>query len=187
VIREGIDALTRGEQNRIARWLPDSMPLAWEKLSREADGEALCVAVLAGAVTVGLSERLGVDPDLVELLDEGGDADPADALALIVDPCDLWSPIELQLADAAVSSLDDELDDEAWEAAHTAVLVEQVARLASKRHRSRLVRLVGYVEAQLPWPEFPRASRRLAEACERFRRDRTVRSQLAVYLLGDLL
>jgi hypothetical protein len=187
VVREGIDALTRGERHRIARWLPDSMPFAWEKLSRDLDEESLCVAVLAGAVTAGLSERLGVDCDLVELLDEGGSTDPVDALALVVDPCDLWNPLELQRADAALSSLDDELDDEAWEAARAAVLAAEVERLASKHHRSRLVRLVGYVEAQLPWPEFPHASNVVADACERFRRDRAVRPQLAVCLLGDLL
>jgi hypothetical protein len=187
VIPEGVDALTRGERQRIARWLPESMPFAWEKLSREADGEALCVAVLAGAVTAGLSERLGVERDLLELLDENGDADPLNALALALEPCDLWNPLELQRAEAALSSLDDELDDEAWEAASAAVLGAEVERLASKRHRLRLVRLVGYVEAQLPSPEFPHASRLLAEACGQFRRDRKVRSQLAVYLLNDLL
>jgi transposase len=108
-----------------------------------------------------------------------------DVLALVVEPCDLWSPIDAQVAAEALLSPD--LDDQEWEETYEAKLAAQVALLSTKRHRSRLARLVGYVEAQLPWPAFPVASRIVADACGCFRRDRALRAHLSAFLLVDVL
>lgn len=187
LLDEALAALSRGERERIVRWPRETMPLGWQALRRDADEEQLVTALLLAAVVVGLNERGPLDPEVVELLDEDDLADPAEALALAVESRDLWSAVEAQIADDALESLPDELDDEAYEVLWDATLALEAARLATGRHRKRLVRLVGYVRRRLPLPEHPRASAGLAAACAAFERDRAVRGRLAALLLADAL
>jgi hypothetical protein len=109
------------------------------------------------------------------------------ALSLAIDPFDMWSPVEAQIAEEVVARLPDELDDELWDVAHDGVIAAQARQLASARHRKRLVRLVGYVRSHLPVPDFPRASQALDEACANFQRERALRTRLAAFLLAEAL
>lgn len=185
LLEGGVAALSRGERERIVRWPGENAPRAWAELRGLLLEERLAEALVAGAVMAGLNERRGIDPLALDALEYGEEAveDPG-ALAVAIEPSDLWSPAEAEVAGAALDAVpEDELDDERWDA----VVASEAELLATGRHRSRLVRLVGYVRRALPDPDYPRASVALAGACDAFQRDRAVRRRLAALLLTDAL
>jgi len=92
---------------------------------------------------------------------------------------------EATIVDEALMALDDDLDEEEFARAWDATVEREAARLVTDEHRDQLARLVGRLEARLPYPELPVASELLRVACADFRRYAGVRYDLAVWLLGD--
>src|SRR5439155_25877803 len=101
----------------------------------------------------------------LELLEESPDEDAAEALALVLDPGDLWSVYESGVAEGALVELDDDLDDEAYELIWNATVADQARQLYGEWHQARLAELVARLRSRLPLPGWPRASTTLARAC----------------------
>jgi hypothetical protein len=111
--------------------------------------------------------------------------DPAEVLALVVDPLDLWSIAEAITADAALACVPDSLDDDAYTVAWNGVIELVVSRSWSERHERRLSRLVQRVHGQLTFVESAAARDLLTEARAAFEREENVRRKLAGLLLTD--
>ncbi len=189
-IEAGIQALGRGERERIARWALETSPRAWTALREDADEDELVTVLLAASVMLGLIERLHpFRPESVGLLEDDPEAraDPVEALALVLEPADLWCLSEATSLDLALELLPEDLDDDLAEELWHRTVAEVATSLATARHRARLARLVGYVRFHLPAAGFPEASGALASACAAFEADRVVRARLAALLLEDLL
>ena len=185
---EGIASLSRPECNRIEREPRQLLGERWDELVADLERRSPAKALLAGAVTAGLRERLGLQWSRVELLEQDPDTfepDPAGALALVLDPQDLWGPPEVEAAAATLGTLptEDLADDDVW----YSVIHECAGELVSPWHERRLRKLVGYVRFQVPLPDMPRASALLAQACSSFKCDRQLRTRLPGLLLADAL
>jgi len=180
LVDEALSLLDGAELERIARTHAREFPEVWAGLVADVGGEVDAeFAVLAGAVVTALREERRIDVVALELLHEDMPDDPAETLALCIDPCALWSALEADAADTALVAA----GENEWDV----VLASESARLGTPQHERRLVLLVGRVRAQLPVLGFRRVSRAIAGACDSFGRDERVRARLAWMLLGDAL
>jgi SEC-C motif len=185
---EGLRLIDAVEGERIGREHAQEHPRVWRSLVDELGDEELArAAVVRGAIAAGVWERRALGASALELLEESLDEGAAEALALVLDPNDLWSAFESSVADAALLELDDELEDETYEVIWNATVIEQARRLREPWHDARLAELVGRVRSRLPLHGDADASATLARACEDFERDAGVRARLAELLLIDSL
>jgi SEC-C motif len=177
LVEAGLDRLGRRERRRIVS--------AAEALVGELD-EVERHAVLVGAVVGALGETGELDPASLDHLEECEDCreGPAEALAAVLEPCDLWSFDE---ADRAVEELDRVHEALAGQAAFAVMLGVQAGSMWSREHTRRLELLVDRVRAQLPVVGRPLASAALADACAAVQREQGVRMRLAGLLLADAL
>lgn len=159
LIEDGVARLSADERCRIKTAYTSEFPVVWQELSAElgdaADDDNLLVAA---AVVASLHERRRLDPNELAHLDECDDcrSGPAEALASVLEACDLWSVVE------AASE-----DDPVW----------------SNDHERRLELLVARVQRQLPLTEHPLASAALVSACSVVFAEAEVRDRLVALLL----
>ena len=189
LIEEAINVISPAERERISRSFAGWEPQLWASLvAGVRDEVAAETTVLVGAVAVSLAEQPLPDEFVLELLEDDPEiADTAEVLALCLEATDLWSLVEAEAARRAVAAIPDELDEDEYEQRWQAVLEREAALLLTRRHRRRLALLVRRLSAELPFEEFPRASRAVDLACAAFERDPCVRSRLAAMSLGDTL
>jgi hypothetical protein len=180
LVRDALATMDEPELEGIADAHARALPEVWSRavVATGSENEAEC-AVLVGAVVAALDEERRLDAWVLESLGAGAPDDPAETLALCLDPCAFWNPVEAAAADSALA----EAGDDEWESVFDA----EVDRLMTPQHDRRLVLLVGRVRAQLPVRGFRRASRALEAACDSFERDEAVRARLAAMLLEDAL
>jgi hypothetical protein len=165
-----------------ARHSPDG----WRSLCDDIgdEDEAIC-ALLVGAVSASVAERRWLSTEMLLLLEENPPVDPAETLAVVLDPCDLWSLFESYGTYEALADLDVSLDEDDYASLGTATLAAEVERLTTDWHRERLAELVRRVRDQLPLETHAAASAMLAGACEAFEADERLRMRLASMLLDD--
>ena len=175
LVEAGLDLLGRRERGRIVR--------AARALAEELD-EAERLAVLVGAVVAALSEARELDPASLDHLEDCEECrqGPAESLAAVLEPCDLWS---LGEADRVVEELDRVDEAPAGEGAVALMLGLQTGSMWSREHTRRLELLVERVRAQLPVAGRPLASAALADACAAVQSEQGVRMRLAGLLLAD--
>lgn len=160
----------------------DEQPEAWRAIVDElGDAETAARLLGIGAVHAALREgrRLRAsDLELIEDLRELRE-DTLEVLALVVEPCDLWSLGEAVETAAALAAIPPIRYGEA------------VAAEASSRwtddHRARLDLLVERVRRQLPVDGRALASAALAAACAAYANEPRVRGTLPALLLEDAL
>jgi hypothetical protein len=180
LVDDALSTLNGTERERIAHAHAREFPEVWAGLVADVGDETDAeYAVLAGAVVAAMHEERRLDPWLLESMGAEVAQDPAETLALCLDPCAFWNPVEAASVEAALASARD--DD--WES----VLDAEAGRLRTPQHDRRLALLVGRVHDQLPVHGFRRASRAIKAACDSFERDETVRAGLAAMLLDDAL
>lgn len=185
LIDEGLSLLAEEELDRITRAYADEFPREWSRLCEQAGSRPLAEeAVLAGSVAVALRLPRRLDPDRLDLLEESAElrADPAETLALVLDPADLWSVLDAFAADRALAAIPAPSLDAGRRL--TVARAEAKRRWTPLRER-RLARLVRRVERQLPARRFGRASDALDRACEAFAADAELRLTVAALLLAD--
>lgn len=173
LILEGVERLTVADCERIALVLTRDLAEAWASLAADVGNDrAAFEALLAGGVGAALRERRDLEPDLLAIVEEHEEVrrDPAEALAVVLNPCDLWGIDE---ATVAGESGDD-----------FAVLAK---RFWSDDHDRRLAVLVDRVRTRLPAQGYPLASAALERACRACARSRRSRLRLATLLLEDTL
>jgi len=95
---EGMGRLDDSERARIITSFESEYPDLWSSVVSDFEDESLAAEiVLAGAVVVGVSERLRpIDLEGLDLLEGDADAraDSVGALALVLHSADVWSVIE---------------------------------------------------------------------------------------------
>lgn len=185
LVNDALAVLGDRERKRIAALHARAFPSLWASLVADVDDEHVAEqTVVVGAVVAALKEDPRPDDQALDLLD---DDDPAEALALCIDPCNLWSIFEAAMAEQAVAAIPEHLDDDAYARRWDEVLGREADALATKWHRRRLALLVRRLRAQLPIGGFPHASEVLTRACAEFERHKRVRTRLATLLLEDTL
>src|SRR5438132_861836 len=145
-VKAGLATLDAAERRRIVDGFARDQPELWQSALADFGNDALAVElVLDGAVTAGVVERrrpLHSVLDLFEFEPELGD-DAALALALALDPGDLWSVCETVIAGEELDDVPD--DDVVFEAA----AADEAARIATPRHADPLDALVERMLARL--------------------------------------
>jgi hypothetical protein len=177
LLNAGLERMGRRERKRVLRG-------AEALLGALGDDERQ--VVLAGVVVAVLREPRELDPNALDHLEscEACRAEPAETLAAVVEPCDLWSVDEAERAEAALARVPEaELDDRVF----AATLTLQAQAMWSKAHASRLELLVGRVRDRLPADGRPLASTALVEACAAVGQDAGVRVRLAGLMLAGAL
>lgn len=182
LLEEALARISDGEREAMARRYADESPKAWRGLV-DGLGDADVAAKLLGigAVVAALGEDRRLRANDLALIDDARELleDPLEVLALVVEPCDLWSLVEAVEAAEALASVP------------PAQCGEAVAAEASSRwtddHRARLDLLVERVRRQLPVDGRPLASAALGSACDAYANDARVRDTLPALLLEDAL
>lgn len=165
----------------MVRRYADEHSEAWRGIVDElGDAETAAKLLGIGAVGAALAEDRRLRANDLALIDDERELlqDPLEVLALVVEPCDLWSLVEAVETAAALAD----------PSSHRG---ETVAAEASARwtddHRARLDLLVERVRRQLPVDGRPLASAALAAACGAYSNDPRVRDTLPALLLEDAL
>jgi hypothetical protein len=189
LIEAGLGVLGRAGRERIVRAPATACPDEWARLvAQVGDPGKARMSLLVGAVVAALDEYPSVDEFVLESLEDDEEpVDPAEAIALCIDPCDLWSVAEASAANEAVLAIPDHVDDDEYELLWEQAFADAAARLLTHAHRRRLRLLVRRVEAQLPFDGFPAASTAVESACAAFDRDKRLHERVAALLLGDTL
>ena len=189
MLEDGERLLPLAESERIAheheRHFPDLWRSFVDHVGDPAEAEQM---VLAGAIVSALQEARTIDPDVLELIEERGDdlkTDPAELLALVLDPTDVWSIAEAAEVDEALALVPDFLDDDAYAVLWDAAIELALRQSWSERHERRLARLVRRLQARVHPVDRPGASQLLTDACAAFEGDEKVRRRLAALLLVD--
>jgi hypothetical protein len=189
MLEDGERLLPPAESERIAREHERGFPDLWrsfvDDVGDPAEAEQM---VLAGAIVSALQEARTIDPDVLELIEERGDdikTDPAELLALVLDPTDVWSIAEAAAVDEALALVPDFLDDDAYAILWDAAIELALRQSWSERHERRLARLVRRLQARVRPVDRPGASQLLTDACAAFEGDEKVRRRLAALLLVD--
>jgi hypothetical protein len=188
LIDEGATLAGHDGLDRVVDEYAREAPDAWRSLCEDVGSEEdAASALVIGAVLAAVAEYEPPDHELLSLLEEDGGDEPWEALALLLEPGDLWSIVESFEADEAIAALDDTLDDDAYEERWNETLEAAAARLGDGWHDERLRALVARIQERLPFDGYPEASQVLEAACRAFDADTTVRRRLAAALLGDSL
>jgi hypothetical protein len=141
----GVALLPHDERGRIIRMFSGRYPATWTSLCKKAgDVAALETAFAASAVRAAVIDRFPPDPELLERLEEEEFNSPLTAVALVLEPDQVWLYEE---------------------AAFVAFPAPTRAHLSRTRAQAR--RLAGW----LPLEEFPRSSTMLREGCDLVRDD----------------
>jgi hypothetical protein len=182
-VADGIAVLDADERKRIVGGFACDHPEAWRSLLDDfVDEELAGELLLIGAIAAGVAERRDLGEALSLL--EDGDVDSLEALATAIPGEDVWSVVESAETAEALDAVPDELDDDEYERRWTEVLDQQISRLRTPWHDTRLDTLVARVRGALPDTDFPIASRVLLDACERLAE---LREPLLAALLSDSL
>lgn len=182
----GREALGDEERSRIVDGFAAEYPDIWRGILENFGNDELArEIVLNGAVVAGLLERGPLLEFPLALLDAEPGEPPADALALVLDGRDLWSVIESGETAETLDALPDELGYDDYERAWNAALATAAERRATPWHEERLDVLLARVRERLPDDDYPVASARLLDACDRL--DARERRRLAADLLADSL
>ena len=182
LLEAALAQISDDELNTMARRYADERPEAWQAIVDELDdGETATRLLGVGAVGAALREERRLrasDLDLIEDVRELRE-DALEVLALVVEPCDLWSLFEAMETAVALAGIPPTRRGEA------------VATAASSRwtddHRARLDLLVERVRRQLPLDSRPLASAALVAACAAYANESRVRDTLPALLLEDAL
>ena len=177
-------ALAAGERERIVALCTGKYHAVWDVLVEEFGGDAHEAEeiVVAGAIAAFVAESREPHPnDLLHLERcEGCRARAAQALARVLEGCDLWSVLE-------ASSLAGVYED-AGDLREFETIIRTVAAASwTPEHDQRLTLLVQRVRLALPMRGRPLASDVLAEACVRFDADEAVRAETAALMLESAL
>jgi hypothetical protein len=177
LVEAGLQRVGRRERKRILR-AADAL--------LGAIGDEERQVVLIGSVVAAVREQRDLDPTALDHLEscEGCRGEPAESLAAVLEPCDLWSVVEAERAEEALDRVPQAEHDEQFFAA---TITLQAGAMWSEAHTRRLELLVGRVRAQLPLDGRPLASSALAEACSAVERELGARLRLAALLLADTL
>lgn len=182
LLDEALARISDDERDAMARRHADECPEAWRRIVDElGDAETAAKLLGIGAVAAALGEDRRLRANDLALIDDVRELreDPLEVLALVVEPCDLWSLVEAVETAAALAGVPSSRCGEA------------VAAEASSRwtddHRARLDLLVERVRRQLPVDGRPLASAALAAACDAYANDPRVRDTLPALLLEDAL
>jgi hypothetical protein len=193
LLDEGRSILTAVERGRILETVRRELPDLCATLEESVGEEALAKAILMGAVVAGVNERVRVlDTRALWLLEDDSAlrADPAEALSFALRADELWNATEtLRVHDALDAIPDDDYDDDDPELDRlwNRTVAAMAKRMATRAHRRRLERLVGYLRAELPIEGYRLTSEALAAACEAFDRNKSVRRRLMALLLANTL
>ena len=145
------------------------------------DAETAARLLGIGSVVAALGEDRWLRANDLKLIEDVRELreDALEVLALVVEPCDLWSLVEAVETAAALAGIPPTRHGEA------------VAAEASSRwtddHRARLDLLLERVRRQLPVAGRPLASAALAAACDAYANDERIRDTLPALLLEDAL
>lgn len=182
LLEEALGRISGDERNAMVRRYADEQPEAWRGIVGElGDAETAAKLLGIGAVAAALREERRLHANQLELIEDVRELreDALEVLALVVEPCDLWSLLEAVETAAALAGVPSTRRGEA------------VAAEASSRwtddHRARLDLLIERVLRQLPVDGRPLASAALAAAREAYAHDRRVRDTLPALLLEDAL
>ena len=182
LLEEALARISDDEKDALARRYAGEYPEAWRRIVDELDDAEAAARLLGiGAVGAALSEDRWLRANELELIEDVRELreDPLDVLALVVEPCDVWSLVEAVETATALAR------------APSSRRGEAVAAEASSRwtddHRARLDLLVERVRRQLPVDGRPLASAALAAACDAYANDPRVRDTLPALLLEDAL
>jgi hypothetical protein len=178
---EGMGRLGDSERERIVQGFQAEYPALWSSVVADLEDEPLAAEiVLGGAVVAGVLERRQpIDAEGLDMLEDYPDAqaDPVEALALVLHAQDRWSVIESGEAIEALDRAGDLMADR--------VLAAEAERRATTWHHDRLRVLLGRVQSSLPVPGYPLASEALARACEQLQSDKSLHRRLLAELLLD--
>lgn len=170
------------EPDATARRYSAEHPERWRAIVEElGDAEIAARLLTIGAVGAALREERRLRASDLELIEDLRELreDTLEVLALVVEPCDLWSLFEAAETAAALAAIPPIRYGEA------------VAAEASSRwtddHRARLDLLVERVRRQLPVDARALASATLAAACAAYANEPRVRDTLPALLLEDAL
>jgi hypothetical protein len=170
LIEDGGSRLSPGERDRIVQACAAEYGDRWREVAEQVGVEDATTTLLVGAITAALHEVRTLPPDALDHLEvcDVCRGEAAHALALMIDPCDLWSVSEAAfVADAG-----------GW--------VERArAELWTDAHERRLELLVDRLRRLLPMASHARASAALERAFAEFEREAGVRVRLAALLLAD--
>lgn len=100
IVAEGVALIGEGERARLLD--AAAAEVRWQEVVAPArDQEAVRTALLRGAVAAAVHDCHAFDPGLLALLEETPSRpdDPADAIALVLDACSLWSVDDASAAD----------------------------------------------------------------------------------------
>jgi len=182
LLDQALARISDDERNAMARRHADECPEAWRRIVDDlGDAETAAKLLGIGAVVAALAEDRRLRANALALIDDVRELreDPLEVLALVLEPCDLWSLVEAVETAAALAGIPSTRRGEA------------VAAEASSRwtddHRARLDLLVERVRRQLPVDGRPLASAALAAACDAYANDPRVRDTLPALLLEDAL
>lgn len=182
LLEEALARISDDERKAMVRRYADEQPEAWRAIVDElGDAETAAKLLGIGAVGAALREERRLHANRLELIEDVRELreDALEVLALVVEPCDLWSLVEAVETAAALVDAPPTRRGEA-------VAAEAASRWTDD-HRARLDLLIERVRRQLPVDGRPLASAALAAACEAYAHDRRVRDTLPALLLEDAL
>ena len=182
LVEAALGRISGDERDAMTRRYADDNPEAWRGLVDElGDAETAGRLLGIGAVGAALREDRRLRASDLDLIDEVRELfdDPVEVLALVVEPCDLWSLVEAVETAAALDHIPPTRRRET-------VAAETSSRWTDD-HRARLDFLVERVGRQLPVGGRPLATAALAAACDAYANDPRVRDTLPALLLEDAL
>ena len=189
VIDAGIERLPEAERKRMLTYAR-GLSNIWEGLVADTgDEELVSKVVVSAALVAALSERRGLEPARLDLIEESEETrkDVLATLSFVLGPTDLWNLVEAQRVGDSLDEVPEWLDDDEYERRCQETLELERSQIWSEAHERRLCLLVERVAAQLPAEGYPNASAALAAACGLVAENREARLRLAEMLLYDAL
>jgi hypothetical protein len=182
-VDEGLEHVDEAERRRLVAAYSDGYPGPWRSLCAEVGDRALTErALVASAVRAAIGERrLPPRGVLEEVEEEEAVLDsPANVLAFLLSPANVWSIEDAVVAGDAAEGLD--VGPEWFE------VVDEIAETRLERaHPERVRKLARHIARRLPLKGLPRVSALLAEGCKEVERDPALAEELAVMLLSTYL
>ena len=170
MVVESVESLSASERRRIVDAWTTRFPERWAVLVGEVGDVALAEhAVAVGAVRAAIGERKPCDPAGIAEIEGLPAVHPGNALVAVIPPSTVWE-YDVALEAAAAAG-----DREST--------IASIGFGSFSRCEPRLRDRVAWVERQLPFQAFPRASAVLAEGCYLFARRRGFDAELACAVL----